>query len=93
MKKEEFIRFIKEIGIVDIEEFRIYIGSLCKTQYSRGVYMDQGEWIVYSVDERNNCQIRYKGAENIAFDKIFITLMAGLYIIVSMKLMKNMKNF
>lgn len=78
MKKEEFIRFVKEIGIDNIEKLGIYVGKLCKTQYYTGIYFNDDEWIVYGVDERNNSYVLFKGAEEVAFDRLFRKLLVRL---------------
>ena len=78
LKREEFISYTKEIGIVDIEDYDIYAGKLCGYQYSEGVYFDDGKWFFYSVDERNNKSIETKETEDDAYDELLRSLWCRL---------------
>lgn len=70
MTKEDFVNRINNIGII-LEDFGAYLGILSKKQYSIGVFCDNGEWVVYSVDERNNVFESFRGDEDTAFEKFY----------------------
>lgn len=77
MRKEEFINRVNAMGI-KVEDFGIYPGILNKKQYSMGTYCNNGEWVLYSVDERNNMSESLRGDEDMVFDRLFRKLFVRL---------------
>ena len=77
MNREEFIENITEMGIKP-ENYGIYVDKLAGSSYVMGIYCDNGEWVVYWVDERNNIFESYRGDEDIAFDSFFRKLFVRL---------------
>ena len=78
MKREEFIEKITEMGI-DCEHNGLFVDSVCEQAYSEGVYQDNEDWIVYSVDERNNLYEEFRGEEDVAFDRLFRKVFVRLF--------------
>ena len=78
MKREEFIEKITEMGI-DCKRHIMYVDLVCKQAYAEGIYQDNEDWVIYSVDERNNLYEYYRGEENGAFDMFFSDLLVRLY--------------
>ena len=70
MSKEDFINKKNDIGI-RVEDFGAYLGILSKNQYSIGVFCDNGEWVVYGVDERNNVFESFRGDEGQGDREVF----------------------
>ena len=78
MKREEFIEKITEMGI-DCEHNGLFVDSVCEQAYSEGVYQDNEDWVVYSVDERNNLYEEFRGEEDVAFDRLFRKVFVRLF--------------
>ena len=78
MKREEFIEKITEMGI-DCKRHIMYVDLVFKQAYAEGIYQDNEDWVIYSVDERNNLYEYYRGEENGAFDMFFSDLLVRLY--------------
>ena len=66
MKRNEYENKIKELGI-DLQELNIVIGRKTNVPISTGCYFEDGNWILYNVDERQNFLIIEKGHENLIF--------------------------
>ena len=77
MKRKDFIDNITEMGIKP-ENYGVYVDELCRAAYGMGIYCDNGEWVVYKVDERNNIFESVRGDEDIAFDSFFRKLFVRL---------------
>ena len=77
MKREVFVESSVDMGI-NLEYFGVYVGSVCKSPYSMGAYFDNGHWVLYSVDERNNLYEEFRGDEDSVFDMLFNDLMVRL---------------
>ena len=78
MKREEFIEKITEMGI-NCKRHIMYVDLVCKQAYAEGIYQDNEDWVIYSVDERNNLYEYYRGEENGAFDMFFSDLLVRMY--------------
>ncbi|WP_026513818.1 hypothetical protein [Butyrivibrio sp. LB2008] len=83
MKREVFLEKIKEMGIKP-ESLGIYFDEICRVPYARGIYCDNGDWVIYSIDEITNVHEEYRGEEENAFDilfeKLFVRLAEDKYI-------------
>ena len=77
MKKEEFLVKTNEMGI-EPEEYRIFPGILVRQPYSYGTYLDEDEWVLYHIDERNSIHEFLRGDENFIFDNLYKFLFATL---------------
>ncbi|WP_330502074.1 hypothetical protein V2I71_02770 [Peribacillus frigoritolerans] len=56
MTRSEYENKIKELG-VDLQELNIVIGRKTNVPISTGCYFEDGNWILYDVDERQNSSI------------------------------------
>ena len=78
MKREEFIEKITEMGI-NCAQHVMFVDSVCKIAYAEGIYQDNEDWVVYSVDGRHNLFEEFRGEEDVAFDRFFRRLFVKLY--------------
>ncbi len=71
MKRNEYENKIKELD-VDLQEFNIVIGRKTNVPISTGCYFEDGNWILYNVDERQNFSIIEKGNEHRIFKFLYM---------------------
>ncbi|MED3908462.1 hypothetical protein FQP34_13130 [Peribacillus simplex] len=74
MTRNEYKNKIKELGI-DLQEFKIVIGRKTNVPFSTGCYFEDGNWILYNVDERQNFSIIEKGNEDRIFKFLYMITM------------------
>ncbi|MGG3555634.1 hypothetical protein ABES23_02895 [Peribacillus frigoritolerans] len=70
MTRNEYENKINELGI-DLQERNIVIGRKTNVPFSTGCYFEDGSWILYDVDERQNSSIIEKGNEDRMFKFIY----------------------
>lgn len=70
MTRSEYENKIKELGI-DLQELNIVIGRKTNVPISTGCYFEDGNWILYNVDERQNFPI-IKRVMRIEFSNLYI---------------------
>lgn len=71
MNQIEYENKIKTLGI-NLEEINIIIGRKTNVPFSTGVYFQNENWILYSVDERQNFSIIEKGNEDRIFKFLYM---------------------
>ncbi|MGE6718481.1 hypothetical protein ACQKGD_14050 [Peribacillus frigoritolerans] len=77
MTRNEYENKIKELGI-DLQEFNIVIGRKTNVPFSTGCYFEDGNWILYDVDERQNSSIIEKGNEDRIFKFLYMITMGKI---------------
>ncbi|MFE4142983.1 hypothetical protein ACFX4I_14005 [Peribacillus sp. YIM B13472] len=74
MTRSEYENKIKELGI-DLQERNIVIGRKTNVSLSTGCYFEDGNWILYDVDERQDFSIIEKGNEDRIFKFLYMITM------------------
>ncbi len=74
MTRSEYENKIKELGI-DLQERNIVIGRKTNVPLSTGCYFEDGNWILYDVDERQDFSIIEKGNEDGIFKFLYMITM------------------
>ncbi|MFF2500724.1 hypothetical protein [Peribacillus sp. NPDC058075] len=77
MTRNEYENKINELGI-DLQEFNIVIGRATNVPFSTGCYFEDGSWILYDVDERQNSSIIEKGNEDRIFKFLYMITMGKI---------------
>lgn len=77
MTRSEYENKIKELG-VDLQELNIVIGRKTNVPISTGCYFEDGNWILYNVDERQNFSIIEKGNEDRIFKFLYMITMGKI---------------
>ncbi|MCM3674564.1 hypothetical protein M3699_11850 [Peribacillus simplex] len=77
MTRSEYENKIKELG-VDLQELNIVIGRKTNVPFSTGCYFEDGSWILYDVDERQNSSIIEKGNEDRIFKFLYMIMMGKI---------------
>ncbi|MFJ9386592.1 hypothetical protein ACIROD_22965 [Peribacillus sp. NPDC101481] len=77
MTRNEYENKIKELRI-DLQEFNIVIGRKTNVPFSTGCYFEDGNWILYDVDERQNFSIIEKGNEDPIFKFLYMITMGKI---------------
>jgi preprotein translocase subunit Sec63 len=77
MTRSEYENEIKELG-VDLQELNIVIGRKTNVPISTGCYFEDGNWILYNVDERQNFSIIEKGNEDRIFKFLYMITMGKI---------------
>ncbi|MDQ0880798.1 hypothetical protein [Peribacillus sp. V2I11] len=77
MTRSEYENKIKELG-VDLQELNIVIGRKTNVPFSTGCYFEDGSWILYDVDERQNSSIIEKGNEDRIFKFLYMITMGKI---------------
>lgn len=77
MTRSEYENKIKELG-VDLQELNIVIGRKTNVPISTGCYFEDGNWILYDVDERQNSSIIERGYEDRIFKFIYMITMGKI---------------
>ena len=66
MSRDEYKKKIKSLGI-DLEALNLVLGSKTNIPFSTGCYYEEDNWILYSVDEKQNLSVIEKGTEQRIF--------------------------
>ncbi|MDG4846197.1 hypothetical protein [Peribacillus frigoritolerans] len=77
MTRSEYENKIKELG-VDLQELNIVIGRKTNVPISTGCYFEDGNWILYDVDERQNSSIIERGYEDRIFKFLYMITMGKI---------------
>ncbi|ASS94233.1 hypothetical protein [Peribacillus simplex] len=77
MTRNEYENKIKELGI-NLQEFNIVIGRKTNVPISTGCYFEDGNWILYDVDERQNFSIIEKDNEDPIFKFLYMITMGKI---------------
>ncbi|KOR84670.1 hypothetical protein AM233_11600 [Bacillus sp. FJAT-22058] len=77
MTRNEYENKIKELG-VDLQELNIVIGRKTNVPLSTGCYFEDGNWILYDVDERQNFSIIERGYEDRIFKFLYMITMGKI---------------
>lgn len=71
MKQDEYVNKIKTLGI-NLNQLNIVIGRKTNVPFSTGCYFENGNWILYDVDERQNFSIIESGDEDRIFKFLYM---------------------
>lgn len=77
MKYAEYLSEIKDSGI-NLERLNIVIRRKTNVPFSTGCYFEDGEWVLYGVDERQNFSIVEKGDEDRIFKFLYMITMGKI---------------
>ena len=77
MKRNEYENKIKVLGI-NLEQLNIVIGRKTNVPFSTGCYFEDGNWVLYGVDERQNFLIIEKGDEDRIFKFLYMITMGKI---------------
>ncbi|CAG9614510.1 hypothetical protein BACCIP111899_03743 [Bacillus rhizoplanae] len=77
MKQNEYENKIKVLDI-NLEELNIVIGRKTNVPISTGCYFEDGNWILYDVDERQNFSVIEKGDEDRIFKFLYMITMSKI---------------
>lgn len=71
MTKKEYLEKIKEQNI-DLDLMRITIGRRSTIPYSKGCYFEDGTWMLYATDERQNIVTTRVGCDDEIFSYLYV---------------------
>lgn len=77
MKRNEYENKINALG-VNLEQLNIVIGRKTNVPFSTGCYFEDGNWVLYGVDERQNFSIVEKGDEDRIFKFLYMITMGKI---------------
>lgn len=68
---------IKQLGI-NLEFLNVTVGRKTNVPFSTGCYFEDGGWVLYGVDERQNFSIIEKGDEDRIFKFLYMITMGNI---------------
>lgn len=77
MKESEYKTKIRELGL-NLNHLNIFVGRKTNIPFSTGCYFEDGNWILYDVDERQNVSIVEKGNEERIFKFLYMITMGKI---------------
>lgn len=77
MKQREYENKMRVLDI-NIEQLNIVIGRKTNVPFSTGCYFEDGNWILYDIDERQKFSIIEKGNEDQIFKFLYMITMGKI---------------
>ncbi len=77
MKQNEYENKVKMLGI-NLERLNIVIGRKTNVPFSTGCYFEDGAWVLYDVNERQDFTIIEKGSEDRIFKFLYMITMGKI---------------
>lgn len=78
MIKNELEQIIKNIGI-ELIDIGIVYGNKIVVPCVFGIYQENDEWVIYSINERGKYSERYRGSESQAYENILRKILVRLF--------------
>ena len=75
MNKDEFIKYVNQNNI-DLDKYNIVVGEKSNTPYTIGCYVENSNWILYEVGERQNFSMLKRGNEQEIFQHLYYRVLA-----------------